>query len=103
MAARHNTADEEDIRKADEKAKLQRYLELDDLKKILKTAEGRRFIWRYLEVASIHKTTFTGNSETFFKEGMRNIGLMILADVMDASPESFIEMMIESKKGDQDG
>lgn len=42
---------------------------------------GRRFIWRLLGITGIFRSSFTGNSETFFREGERNVGLKLLTEV----------------------
>lgn len=64
-----------------------RNLEKEDLRKILDTAEGLRFLWRVLEASGIYRTTFTGNSTSFFNEGRRSIGLEIKADLMEVDPD----------------
>ena len=71
----------------DERLRRRRELEKDDLKKILGTPEGLRFLWRLLEIAGIYRTTFTGNSNSFFNEGRRSVGLEIKADLMDVDPD----------------
>jgi len=88
-----NSADPDQVKKAKDKEKYNREDELHDLKQVLSTNEGKRFIWRYLEKCGVFTSSFTGNSETFFKEGGRNIGLQLLADVQEANIESLIEMM----------
>lgn len=87
-----NAADEQQISNAKQKEKLGRERELNDLKFLLSSEQGRRFVWRYLELCGVFKSSFTGSSETFFLEGQRNIGLKLLADVMEADPESYIKM-----------
>jgi hypothetical protein len=67
-----------------------------DLRKVLGGPEGRRFVWRLMSEAGVFRSSFTGNSETFFREGKRNIGLMILGDVMVAQPDSFTVMQREA-------
>ncbi len=71
----------------EERLRRRRELEKDDLKKILGTPEGLRFLWRLLEIAGIYRTTFTGNSNSFFNEGRRSVGLEIKADLMDVDPD----------------
>lgn len=88
-----NAADPDQVKKAKDKEKFNREDEILDLKEVLATHSGRRFIWRYLEKCGVFTSSFTGNSETFFKEGSRNIGLQLLADVQEANIESLIEMM----------
>ncbi len=92
-----NAADPKQVREAAEKEKFGRDLELDDIRWILSDARGRRQYWRILEFCGMNKTSFTGNSTTFFNEGMRNVGLKLQADMMDARPEAFIQMINEAK------
>ena len=52
-----------------------------DLRWIMSDPRGRRFIWRMLGITGIFRSSFTGNSETFFREGERNVGLKLLTEV----------------------
>ena len=69
--------------------------EVEDLKKLLSMPEGRRYIWRLMSSAGVFRTSFTGNSTTFFNEGKREIGLMVISEVMAASPSAFTQMQNE--------
>jgi len=70
-----------------------------DLQNILAQKWGRRVIWKYLEFCKIFTTSMTGNNWTYYNEGQRNVGNKILADVMEANPDAFIQMSKESKEG----
>lgn len=74
-----------------------RHREVEDFKWLMAHAQGRRFVWRLLELAGVFRTSFTGNSETFFREGMRNMGLVVLAEVHELVPEAFVKMLKENK------
>lgn len=65
----------------------------------MSTKQGRRIVWNQLGECGIFRTSFTGNSETFFKEGQRDIGLRILARVMRHTPKQFTTMMAENNDG----
>lgn len=82
--------------KRDEILKRDKDREIEDLKKLLSMPEGRRYIWRLMAHAGVFRTSFTGNSTTFFNEGKREIGLMVISEVMNASPSSFTQMQNES-------
>ena len=82
-------------KKKSERAKKDRGRELNDLRTVLASAEGRRVIWRLMSHAGVFRGSFTGNSETFFNEGKRDIGLLILKDSMEAKPDSFAQMQRE--------
>jgi hypothetical protein len=77
--------------------KLKRQLEANDIRWQMSTKQGRRVMWRLLEKAGVYRTSFTGNSETFFKEGMRNLGLFIVAEIHAHCPEQYTLMLNESK------
>jgi hypothetical protein len=96
-----NAADESEVNKAREKEKFGRDAELADMQHVLNSIQGRRLLWRYLETCGIYKSSFTGSSETFYLEGQRNIGLKLLADITEASPESYMLMMKEQKQRDK--
>lgn len=63
----------------------------------LKTPDGRDWAWAKLEECYIFRTTYTGNAQSYFNEGMRNVGLMILADIVK-QPDLFTLMMKEHGK-----
>jgi hypothetical protein len=92
-----NASDEAQVKGAEEKQKRAGEREMDDVKNVLATDSGRRFCWKYLERTGVFRSSFTGNSTTFYNEGMRNIGLMLMADITSADPAAFLLMMQENK------
>lgn len=91
-----NAADEKQVKDAAWKSNSLREREIDDVSFILSHPQGRRFFWRYLSLCNMWKTSFTGNSTTFFNEGERNIGLRLMADINEASPEAYVQMVKEN-------
>jgi hypothetical protein len=49
---------------------------------------GQFWVRNLLESCMVHQTTFTGNSSTFYQEGMRAIGLGLMKQVANAHPEA---------------
>ena len=78
-------------------AQLAREREINDLKCVMASANGRRFMWRLLEKAGIYKSSMTGNSQTFFLEGQRNIGLYLLAQINEHCLDEYVVMLSESR------
>lgn len=74
--------------------------EADDIRWLMAHKQGRRILWRVLEQAGIYRTSFTGNSETFFREGKRALGLFLLSDVHEFAPDSYVTMLKERKSDD---
>jgi hypothetical protein len=71
---------------------------LDDIKWLMGSRRGRRIVWRLLERTGVFRSSFTGNSETFFREGMRNVGLMLMAQINEACPEQYTQMVQEQRE-----
>ena len=69
--------------------------EVRDLQHVMGTPQGRRFVWRLLDRCHIYTSSFTGNSETYFREGERNIGLMLFADINTSCPGLYATMQKE--------
>lgn len=85
-------------RAIDEQAQQKKQVEIDDFKFVMEDKRGRRFVWRLLEKCGVFRTSFTGDNETFFKEGQRNVGLAILAAVHEACPEKYAVMLKEQRE-----
>jgi hypothetical protein len=94
-----NAADEQQVKEAGRKNKFGRERDLDDVLSIMNTKQGRRFIWRLLSFCKVFESSFTGNSTTFFNEGMRNVGLMLMADINESCADKYLRMMKEAKEG----
>ena len=50
-------------------------------------------MWRWLSRTGVFKSSFTGNSETFFREGMRNIGIMLMDEIHSHCPDLYTARM----------
>jgi hypothetical protein len=72
--------------------------ETEDLKWLLSDKRGRRVLWRILERTGLYRTSFTGNSETYFREGQRDIGLQLLSLITANCPEKYGLMMTENSE-----
>lgn len=84
--------DEDDKRKSAEMAKLQ---VSEDWKWLMKAPQGRRIVHRLLSISGVNRTTFTGNSETFFREGKRAVGLELQSEIIKHAPNGYAEMIRE--------
>lgn len=68
-----------------------------DFKWLMSDKRGRRIVWKLLESTGVFRSSFTGNSETFFREGARNVGLMLMSDINTHAPDAYVLMLEESK------
>lgn len=78
--------------------RLQSQREDEDLVWLMNQREGRRFVWRLLQSCHLYESSFTGTSATFFREGERNVGLQVLADITRLCPELYARMAGEPQK-----
>lgn len=70
---------------------------VDDLRSVMSTPFGRRFVWRQLEVLdriSMHSS----GAWTSFNEGERNVALKLKSDVVQHAPQAFLLMQEEHLK-----
>lgn len=91
-----------DKERAAKRSERVRQAQLNDVAELLAQPAFRRYLKRYLGVCNVFATTFTGSSETFFKEGQRSIGTTIFGEVMQVSPERFSELMRERMPEDEE-
>lgn len=92
----YDAGEETQVKQKKTKAQLNRERELEALRNILSTYDGRAFLWRLLEECGIYTSSFTGNSTTFFNEGKRHVGLWTLNEIMDVNPNSYQQMRVEA-------
>lgn len=95
----YNSSDEKQVKEAKSKAEINEALKLDVIRRIMKTAPGRSWIYGFLESCHIYGTPFIpGQSDcTFFNLGEANVGRRLLADVQNAAPEQYLQMIREAK------
>jgi hypothetical protein len=95
-----NASDAEQVKRAEKKEAFSRDRELEDIKQVLSTPAGRRFAYRYLEKSGVFRTSFSENTNVMlFREGERNFGLQLLAEINEADPQLYFKMVMESKEG----
>ena len=92
---------EQDKQRAHARAERIERAELADIKALMAIPAFRRYAKRYLGICNVFKTTFTGNSETFFKEGQRSIGTTMFGEIMAIVPGQFAQMMAEKMPEDE--
>ncbi len=94
----HNAANEKQVKEREKDAQNERDQELEDVKTILDTPAGVRFFIRLMDEGRVFSTSFTGNSQTFFLEGHRNLALKFFNDVAEACPDKVADLMIKKKE-----
>lgn len=79
---------EERALKIKEREKHIKERDLNDLKNVLQKPEGRRLIWRILQISETFSARATEKKE---------VGLKLFSEIMDTAPESYLQMQREYK------
>lgn len=94
-----NAADEAQIKEADVQSKNRKNRDLDDLKYVLQSAQGRRFLWRLLGECRVHNSIFNTNALTqSHSSGKQDVGHFIMGEIIRSDEDAFLRMMKESKE-----
>lgn len=67
------------------------------LRTLMGNVDGRRYVWLRLAECHVFSSTFTGDPLTSaFREGERNIGLMLYSSIARDCPNECVRMTIEN-------
>jgi len=81
-------------RQAREEQATRRNEELEDLRKIVATPEGKRYISRLLVQCNVFGVSLDPNgSRMYWKEGVRSVGVGIMNEIAFISPELLTEIL----------
>lgn len=92
-----NAADATQVKEAKQKEVRGRERELNDVRSLLNTREGRRLAWRLLTHCRVFESIWHGSAQIHYNSGMQDVGHFLLAEITEAAPEAFLLMMKENK------
>lgn len=84
----------EDKRKAAKNA-LETHAE--DLRGIMRTESGRRWIGKLIDSCGILQGGFVGSSEVYYRQGKRDVGLAVMQELQAFCPDEYIKMLQEAR------
>lgn len=67
-----------------------------DLEAVLDLPAGRRMLMRLIDQTGVFTRSFTGNSETFHREGRRSVGLDLVEHLERVQPGAFAALQREA-------
>lgn len=83
--------DEEEKQEALEQ--IAREKELRDIREVLGTPQGRRFLKRLFEVTEYFKAGNREDSKLIYREGKRSVGAKFFSDIVEACPDRVSEIL----------
>lgn len=91
------------VKKRKSKAKRKQLRSDENFRKILKMYEGRELLFEILDMAGIYRTTFSEDAGiAAFQEGMRQVGLRLIAQIDNVDQNSYATMRREWLKRKED-
>jgi hypothetical protein len=92
-----NAADEKQVKAAADKELRGQELAAQDLKNVLATESGRRFVWRLLGHCRVFETIWHNSALIHYNSGMQDVGHWLLKEINDCDTEGLLKMMKENK------
>lgn len=90
----------EHVQDRNRKVKLERREEYEDLRFILGSAPGRRWMWKHLSALGPFRTPFgTDPYLSYFEGGRQNVALTLIAEISAAAPDLYNLMQKENQDG----
>lgn len=75
--------------------------EVEDFKWLMAHAQGRRFIRRLLAETGVYRSSYNHSGSLMaFNEGKRNVGLMLMSELMELTPEHYFKLLKETQGND---
>ena len=89
-----SSSDPRQVRERTARVKDRDKQDAEDLKAVLSTAQGRRFMRGLLADCGEHRSSFHTNAiQMSFNEGIRNVGLKLKARIIQCAPESLLDVL----------
>ncbi len=90
-----DVGDRVSVKEMEKRAKALEARRINGLKQIMQSADGRLWMWRFLETCGLFSVTFNGNSRDYFQLGMRNAGMPTFSDIQKYCMDEYILMTKE--------
>lgn len=91
-----NDVNQDDKKRQEQKQKLKRENDLDDLKYLMQSHQGRRFFWRLLGHCSVYNSIFNTNALVqSHNSGKQDVGHFVQGEIIQASPDGYLKMQSE--------
>lgn len=92
-----NAADPQQVRRGARVANRRRERELNDLRAVLATAEGRRVVWRLLEHCHVFASIWDPSSRIHYQAGRQDVGHYLMAEIAAADDDALLVLMRDAR------
>ena len=98
-----NAADEAQVAEAVKKLQITREDELNDIRAILNTKQGRRVFWRMLSKCKVFESIWSQSAMIHYSSGQQDIGHWLMSEMVEADENLLFLMMSEQRKEKNNG
>lgn len=95
-----NAADEDQVKQAKSAARRIRDTEMNDLRYLLQSPQGRRYLWRLLSHCKVFESIWEASAKIHHNSGRQDVGHYVMAEIVEANEEALLQMMKEAKQGE---
>ena len=97
-----NAASEKQVASANQKEKFKRSEEIQDMRFVMNTIQGRRFVWRLMGHCKSFQSIYEQSARIHYNSGKQDVGFYIMRETQDADPDLWLKMQQENMtiKGD---
>lgn len=97
---------DDEVKKAKERQEAElraRQRELNDLRIVMSTREGRRFLWRLMGHCQVFGSVMDEGGRIQYNSGRQDVGHFVMDEALEANPTSFLAMMKEANQEAKEG
>jgi hypothetical protein len=95
----YNAGDAQHVAKREKSAKTRNLQKKAALRRLMSDAEGRMWMWELLTRCGVYHSSYSSDALAMaFREGHRNIGLHLTAEINHLSPELYMKMVNENQE-----
>ncbi len=99
----YNAGDAQQVAKAKSRQKTRNLQKKAAFRRFMSDPEGRMFMWDLLTLCGIFHSSFSIDAlRCAFNEGRRDIGLRLLADINQLSPDLYMRMVGENQEKEKE-
>lgn len=96
-----DVGDEVEVTKKTKGFQLIREREIEEMRQVLDTYEGRAMLWRLLEECAIYTFGFCGDNDLLnHREGKREVGGWLIQEIAEANSNAYMKMQHEAVSRD---
>lgn len=93
-----SASDPAQVREAGRRERSTRQQQLNDMRELLATEAGKRFLWRLMAHCKVNESVFSPSAHIYYNSGMQDVGHFVLGEIMEAQPQAFMDMINMNNK-----